>query len=80
MTPDDAVRIVRTQTIPSLAGSGGHGHVEALEQVLLQLEEALLEVSRHRVRALKAEAELAKLQDEVSHDPATCHVCLGRRG
>ena len=40
MTPDEAVRIVRQQTIPALAGSGGGGHVEALRTVLAVLVDA----------------------------------------
>jgi len=34
MNTFDAVHIVTTQTIPSLAGSGGSGHVEAIKTVL----------------------------------------------
>lgn len=34
MKPKEAARILRDQTIPALRGSGGHGHVEALEAVL----------------------------------------------
>jgi len=36
----EAVRIVREQTIPALAGSGGGGHVAALGAVLAALEQA----------------------------------------
>ena len=36
----EAVRIVREQTIPALAGSGGCGHVAALGTVLAALEQA----------------------------------------
>lgn len=34
----DALRIVKEQTIPSLRASGGVGHAEALDAVVLELE------------------------------------------
>ena len=38
MTYDEALKIVKEQTIPSLKGSGGGGHVEALEILLDDLK------------------------------------------
>ncbi len=40
MRIDQALRVVREQTIPALRGSGGDGHAEAIEAVLAQLAEA----------------------------------------
>lgn len=34
MRATDAIRIVTTQTIPALKGSGGDGHVDALNAVI----------------------------------------------
>ena len=51
----EAVRIVREQTIPALAGSGGCGHVAALGTVLAALEQA------------QGEAEEAKLMASIEH-------------
>ena len=38
MNLDEAIRVVRDQTIPALRGSGGDGHADALEVVLSEVE------------------------------------------
>ena len=38
MRLDEAIRVVRDQTIPALRGSGGDGHAEALEVILSEVE------------------------------------------
>jgi len=57
---DEAVRILRVQTIPALRASGGGGHADAIETVLAELDR------RGRFMTMLAEAKAvveAKLDD-----------------
>jgi hypothetical protein len=71
MTIDEAVRIVREQTIPALRGSGGDGHADAIEAVLAGSEVLAEKLSlmtedyiKHRNALERAETERDELRAE----------------
>lgn len=51
MTEAEALRIVKTQTIPSLSHSGGLGHVEALSVLVERIEKAGIDMDEYHARA-----------------------------
>jgi hypothetical protein len=93
MTIDEAVRIVREQTIPALRGSGGDGHaaaVEAIADALVEREErarvfyradgtfALLSSEAEVIERRKAAAvEIAELQVKLAEMEGRVLAALG---
>ncbi len=60
---DEALRVVRSQTIPALRGSGGDGHAEAIERVLLELKRLEHDCETLRRLGVQAEARLLRVVD-----------------